>query len=539
MESNRDLKVWMPQLQPGEGQPALPLREQEAERIENCRRKGLQYLQQGGYLAAWQEFEEMRIGHQWPSATPRTRHLPRPVFNIIELMVNHKLAQVLNENMKIVFLPEGRMDLQPEQGQAARFYTRFAEMVWQDLNFGEIVEQALDNAATYGCGIWHFYWDAKKAGRGPFKYSGGIAAEVIDPVNCYFGNPQQRDVQKQPWILIASREEVAKLRVMAKANGLPEMGICADRLGLEFASEAARNELDEQAKATLLTRYFRGENGHIYYAQAAAGQLITPPTDSGLTLYPLEVMSWKIRKNSIYGISEVEGAIPNQKGLNFVMAMMMLSVQDTAWPKILTKPGALNQQLTNVPGEVVVDHYGVGDGIKYLAPAPFSGAALSLVDHIYDLTRGISGLHQVATGEIYNPQMSGAAIVALQQASAMPVEQIKKRFVRALVNIGRIWEDFFKHKYNTSRMLVLENAEGRGERPIRFTPADYVEVPMDLKIDVGPGTSFSDVLMMTNLENFLEKGHISFEEALEFMPDSAVPFRAQLLEQIRQRGREA
>lgn len=514
------------------GGDAALTREGQAALIDDCWRRGMDYLRQGGFLGKWQEFEDMKVGRQWPAATPRTRHLPRPVFNIVELIVNYKTAQVLNENMRIIFLPDkGRGEADT---LAPRLYTDFAQTVWDELSFGETIEQVVDNAATYGSGIWHFYWDPHKKGSGPFRYLGAMGAESLEPANCCFGNPQIRDVQKQPWIVIAKREDISAIRERAKANGLPAAHITGDTLGLENMGEEYRRELEGGAKATLLTRYWRGRDGKIWFAQSACSQLVTPPAGTGLSLYPLELLCWKIRKNSLYGVSEVEGLIPNQKGINFIMAMMMLSVQDNAWPKILAKPGALNQQLTNVPGEVVVDNYAAGEGIKYLAPAPLSTSALALVDRIYELTRSISGAHQVYTGEPYSAQMSGAAIVALQRAAGVPVEQIKKRYMRSLMNIGRIWEDFFKHKYIMERLIT---GDGDGV-PVSFTPGNFRHTAFELKIDVGPGASYSDALMMSNLENFLDKGYITFEEALEFMPDSSIPFKQELLSRIKGRPEE-
>ncbi len=500
--------------------------------INDSWRRGMDYLRRGGFLSSWREFEDMKVGRQWPAATSRTRHLPRPVFNLVELIINYKTAQVLNENMRIIFLPEnirGDEDKNPAPG----LYTNFAQMVWDELSFGEIIEQVVDNAATYGSGIWHFYWDGAKTGKGSFKYIGAMGAESIDPANCCFGNPQLKDIQKQPWIIIAKREDIKKVKEKAAQRGLPVENIGGDNLGLENMGEEYQREPDSGGKITLLTYYWREKTGNIYFSQAVNNQLITPPTDTGLGLYPIEVLCWKIRKNSLYGLSEVEGLIPNQKGLNFIMAMMMLSVQDCAWPKILSKPGALNQQLTNIPGEVVIDNYPAGEGIKYLAPAPLSGLALTLSDRIYELTRSISGTHQVYTGEPYSKNMSGAAIMALQKAAAMPVEQIKKRYIRSLVNIGRIWEDFFKNKYTMTRLIKDYFNEGE---VISFNPSEFKDVSLALKVDVGPGASYSDALMMSNLENFLDKGYISFEDALEFMPDSSVPFKQELLRRIKNRN---
>jgi len=58
--------------------------------------------------------------------------------------------------------------------------------------------------------------------------------------------------------------------------------------------------------------------------------------------------------------------------------MMLLSVQQTAWPKIIAKVGALTQTVTNEPGEILTDHFINGEGIKYMQPPNFSSMPITL-----------------------------------------------------------------------------------------------------------------------------------------------------------------
>jgi len=497
--------------------------------LNNQYQAGRLYQNQMGFGQTWPEYENMKVGKQWPDSTPKTRHLPRPVFNIIELIVHHKTASVLNENIKMLFsVPVG--DEGPLAYEAADSCTDFSRALWDQINQADLNKQVMDMAATTGTGIWHYYWDADYFKPGHHKYAGRLVGESIDPVNCFFGNPQIRNVQEQPWVLIASRERVEQVKKRARQNGLTDYLVAAEPNPNSSYYEAARLEGGEDY-VTLLTRYWRDETGKVLFAQSTSGQMITPPTDTGLTLYPLEVMNWKIRKRSIYGVSEVEGLVPNQRSINFLMAMLLLSVQDTAWPKVLVKPGALNQVLTNMPGEIVVDNSPLGDGIRYMSPAPISGQALSLVEKVYELTRNVVGASEIITGENFTSQMSGAAIIAMQKAASIPVEQIKKRFLRSLVNIGHIWEEFFKAKYGLALPLAGEKQKSR---LVRGT--NYAGIPLDLKVEVGASADYSEALMMANLENFLSQGHITFEEALEFMPDNVVPFKHDLLAKVQERN---
>jgi hypothetical protein len=249
-------------------------------------------------------------------------------------------------------------------------------------------------------------------------------------------------------------------------------------------------------------------------------------------------MSWEKRKKAINGVSEAEGLIPNQKAINFIIAMMLLSVQDTAWPKILAKQGALQQQITNTPGEIIIDYGMQGqDGIKYLQPGNISQFAPLVVDKIMDFTRTLTGASEVATGDPFTKDLNAAAIIAMQNAAKIPIDQIKRRFYRAMEDVGRVWEQFFKAKYVTTRNVTVKDDEGN-DVPMSFNGSQYADVPMKLKIDIGASSSVSESLMMSSLDKFLDKQYIDFPTYLEFVPQNVVPFKDRLKKIIEQQQQE-
>ena len=143
------------------------------------------------------------------------------------------------------------------------------------------------------------------------------------------------------------------------------------------------------------------------------------PLGESVSLYPIELFCWRKRRDSIFGTGEVESILPNQRAINFVVAMLLLSVQQTAWPRLVVKEGALRQLPTNAPGEVLTDHCPEGSGIRYLEPPAYPAQALAAVDKVYELTRATSGVTDVMSGEPFSRSASAQAISALQmQAKA-------------------------------------------------------------------------------------------------------------------------
>lgn len=559
----------------------------ESTKLWQLYQEGLNYQRRMGFASDWPKFERFKAGKQWPEVTEATRNLPRPVFNITDFTVRIKRANVLNQHMKLIYSPaeisEGNESAEaqlmlpaalsmpmgnPLQERHARDgaedFTDFADFIWADLDQDELNDDFIDDAATLGTGILHYYWDSDVSGGLMNRFKGELRGEVIDPVNIFVANPQERRVQKQEWVMISGREDVGALRKLAAENGVRKAErelIVADNETGQEGYDAARQEMDKAAKCTVLTRYYR-INGEVVFDRATRNVLIqsgvpltprpekldfsrfeqtadlpeppepdVPEAESvgayRMTLYPLVVMCWSKRKKSFFGSGEVETIIPNQTAINFNIGMMLLSVQQTAWPKMLVKTGALQQTLTNTPGELVTDYSSGGDGLKYLQPPIFPGVAVGLTDKVIEYTRMLSGVNEVTSGDAFTANMAASAIIALQNQAKQPIESIQKRFYRAVREIGRIWEQFFKAYYIVERSITVP--DGNGKLVVKsFLGERYRDVEYNLDIDVGPAAGYSESLAQATLDKLFDRGHVTLEQYIELAPKNTMPFREQL-----------
>ena len=475
-------------------------------------------------------------GDQWPAPTERTKNLPRPVLNIIEMIVRSKRSSVLDQPVSIVYR-QGSASADEVENQmhqdAAENMTEYAKKVWNTADMDELCSEAVDDAATNGTGIWHFYWDNTVQGGQNTPYIGDIRGEVVDALNFFVANPQIHDIQKQDYILIAQRLKVNAVRKMAEAKGLSKQKvdlIVPDELDSTETYTADRIELDgkENEKVTVVTMYHR-KNGEVVYDKATSGVEICKdvpltPADSmaRIKLYPVAAMSWKLRKACFYGIGEVEGLIPNQKLINFMQGMQGFAVQQMGFPKILVRPGSLKQPLTNEPGEIITD-YSNGNGISYLTPPAFSSAAAQLSSDMIDLTRVVTGTTEVATGESMGANMAASAIIALQNQAQTPINETQRRFWRAVKDIGRIWAEFFKTYCSTPREIVMDVGDDVQVRV--FTGSDYAGYDFDLQVDVGASSEYSAVLAQATLDKMLDRGDITIDQYIELSDPNVAPFK--------------
>lgn len=503
--------------------------------IEKQYKEGLSYKRRMGFLEKWPEYERFKAGDQWPPVGPRTQNLPRPVFNVIKMIETHKVATVMSEQIKMIFSPQELPD--SEDDGVGDLFSRFSDATWERIKQDELNEEGLDIAANTGTGIWHYYWDNMAKGGKREPWVGEMQGEILDPINVFFGNPQQRQVQKQPYILVSSRDDVANVKRYAKNNGLSDEMvnmIKPDKDTQDQGYDMAKVEVDGEGKVTVVTRYRKDKDEKVLFCKSAAGITIKKETDTGLSLYPIAVMQWDRRKKSIFGVGDTEGLIPNQKAVNMLVAMQILSVQLTGWPKLVYKTGAIDPwKVTNAPGEMIEDRQpvGQGDGVKYLAPVAISASAANLVEAILGYTRQMTGADDAATGTAPSADLNATAIMLLQKAAAVPIESIKRRFYRLIEDVGRIWEDFWKVKYNITRQIILKEDDGE-EYAEMFNGSHYRDVELNLKIDVGPSSTYSESLVLSSLQEARARGDMTFEQFLRYAPKNVVPYRDRLLKEM-------
>lgn len=492
---------------------------------------GLAWQRSMGFEEKFPLYVRFKEGDQWPPATRRTRNLPRPVFNMVEMFIRTKRAVILDSPITMHCRPAAGAASAQLAVTGARDFTDYARQLWKRLRQDELNSLLVDDAATEGTGILHYFWDTSVRGSGSLPFVGEVRGESIDPLAVVFSDPQLHDVQKQRWLLLRQRLPLTEVQALARANGMPEEQVRLLRADREPGPYAGVRESDADRRVTVLTRYFRRE-GEVWFEKSVRSHVLSkarPLTPEGsaarMTLYPVALLPWKLRKGCIFGIGEAECLLPSQKALNYNMAMMLLSVQQTGWPKLLTRPGALQQPVTNEPGELLVDHWqGGGDGVKYLQAPTFSSLAVSLSEKVLALSRDVNGVGQVTTGDTDRMNLAASAIIAMQNQARTPIREIQSRFYRVLEGVGAIWLEFFRCYCTTPRPVAAEG-DITASMPRSFVGADYAGLEFEMTLDVGASSEYSEALSQATLDRLLEMGGITVDQYVELSSPNAVPFR--------------
>lgn len=521
-------------------------------------------------------FVKFYEGDQWPAPTANTKNLPRPVVNIIKMICRAKKSAILSVPVRLKFEAE---DLRAD---VVRF-NNFSDYIQKEYGQEALDKRAIDDAVKKGTYVYHYYWDSEVRGKKGVK-EGGLSCEIIDPLCAFFADPTETDEQKQEWILIASRENVRSVRAKCDADVDPDL-IVSD--GAESKYGTVEQEGDKLC--TVLTRYFR-RNGEVYCEKAtksviinkafpitpdleAAGRElgIDPPNNdlpdnhkgeelrpSGVRahLYPVVVGNYEPREGSIFGLGEVEGLIPNQKAINFNLAMTLLNNQELAWGKYIVMPNALKgQRITNEPGQVLVDYSGTGNGIKKMNEQAIHGQPLQIVETMTQLTRAVTGSTEVMTGETLGASMSGAAIAQLQSQAQQPVEELRDSFWLVKEKQGKVLAQFFKLFYCDKEFTYKAKDKPAGMLPPElqgeiapgtmqsleaeeqlindtFSSADYANVDFSVVVEATAGTKASTAGDINMLDVLVAKGAISVKTYVKSYPTDALSNRSELLRAV-------
>jgi len=509
----------------------------------------LTYLSQIGLKAGAPRFVDMYEGRQWPPVTELTRNMPRPVINIIKMVARNKKSGVLSSPVKLHYKTDSKSDTEK--------IDHFAEYIAKEIELEERDSEAIDDKIKKGTCCWHFYWDKSAAGKRG-NTDGAVAVEIIEPLNVHLANPNEKDEQKQKWIIISSREEWDAVEAKTPKK-------YKDKL-VTTASDSAYQETEQEGTKyiTILTEYFRDKTGAVFFQKHTKAGAISDPTpmtpqvveqmglmeaEDGLPdadseietptstrvfeRYPVVIGVWDERDKSAYGIGEVESLEHNQKAINLGMALQLLKIQHEAFGKWLVKEDALvGQEINNSIAQVLIDHSKLGDGVKKIAETPISGTPMNIINGLLEQTRMVTGATEVMTGEIIGANMSGAAIATLQAQAMKPIEEKQKSFWRDKQRQGLILAEFFRFYYDNREFSYEEkDADGKVEQKTdTFIGSEYMEGDFRVVVEAGAAATFSESGDIAMLEQLLAKGLISGQTFAEAYPDSALSNKTKIRE---------
>lgn len=519
----------------------IPTGEEIQKRFEKC----FDFNSRIGLYDTVQVNEDFFIGNQWQGV--ESNGLPTPTFNFLKQVVLFQVATITSDNLTLQATPMPSVspyDTKTLEQIAEITSHQYAAIIERNRIVTKLRE-FLRNAAVDGDGCMYFHFNPDVENGQLVK--GEIEAEVIENTRVYFGNPNCRDVQRQPFIILSRRAMVDDVRWYAE--DMKQAGQCKleNVDDIKADSEKWQNKYDSftDDKVTVLTYLFKNrDTGTIWCIEATETGIIREAYNTEYTLYPLIWINWDYIHDCYHGQSMLTGLLPNQKFINKIFAMVGISLLTTAFPKVVYDQTRITRWDGGV-GQAVGVRGNVNDVAKTIDGAAVNPQIAQFMELCISKTRSFLGASDVAMGDSRPDNTS--AIIALQRAANTPMELTKQNLYQCVEDMGRIFMDIMSVRYGVRRVEFtqrLGSTDGLTplgmDLPDRMVTVEFDfsvlrKVQMGVKQDVGASSYWSEIANMQTLDNLLMNGHIDAVQYLERMPNGYVARKQELIDELKAR----
>ena len=502
--------------------------------------KGVSFNTQINLYDTVKENENFFIGKQWEGV--ESNGLPTPVFNFLKRVTLFQIATISSNNLSMQATPlnsTSRYELGDLEQVTDVLNKQFAELFERNKIVTK-VREFMRNAAVDGDGATYSWFDPDmETGQ---EAKGGIVTEIIENTRIIFGNPNERNVQEQPYVIIPMRKQVEYVKNLAEKNGVRKDDIDS----IKADSEAYDNKMDALTddRVSMYVYLYRDfETGTIHSYKCTQNVELEADKDTELKFYPITWMNWDYIQDCYHGQALISQLLPNQKFVNKAFAMAMISLMTTAYPKIVYDKTRIPKWDSRVGAAIGVNGGDMNSIAKIIDPAQIRPQIGQFIDLAVNYTQNFMGASDAALGDTRPDNTS--AIIALQRASNAPLELVKLNMYESIEDLGRIYLDMMRVYYGTRYVQVkFLSKQEMNNQPLGMSlqneefnkPFDFSilnEIPMSLKLDVGASSYWSEITTVQTLDNLLMQGKIELVDYLERIPEGYVSKKQELIDKLK------
>ena len=248
-----------------------------------------------------------------------------------------------------------------------------------------------------------------------------------------------------------------------------------------------------------------------------------------MTLYPICFMNWERVKNCYHGQSIIEGLIPNQMAINKLSALAQRFIRQQAFPRVFYDETKLDRWVEGIAPIAVR-----GDPTRIVSTdthnISMSSQVGEYIDKYVTLTKDLMGASDAALGNVQPDNTS--AIIAVQKATAVPLELVRQSYYQFVEDFVRICVDQMRIFYGKRTVVTEDDAGADQEVTFDFsTLSDYV---LEFNVDIGTAAYWSEMTSIQSLDNLFAKQLVDPVTYLESVPSSAIPNKAKIVEKAKE-----
>ena len=486
---------------------------------------GKDYKRRIGLYETVRENERFYRGDQWHGV--HAENLPKPVFNIVRRVADYLTSTITPGKVSIYYTSEKAPFVKDERlaekiSRATAVLTDNAAYRWEKDKMDSKLYALVSDAAITGDGVAYCYFNGERGGEGEFI--GDISTDVINSTDLFVADVNRADIQSQEYVILSGRASVASLRREAKKYGVEKrdiLKIVPDEEGLsDRSADLSSVELDgdDEAKATYLIKFWR-EDGAVCFEKSTK-ECVIRRAKTPCRLYPVAYFNWFTTKNSFHGTSPISGMIPNQKYINRAYAMVMKHMSDTAFSKVIYDKSKI-PEWSNEVGEAIaaVSGTNVSDAVSVVGVGKLQDEYLDFISNVISVTKELGGATETALGNITPTNTS--AILAIQEASKIPLKLVRAAVYQFIEDVANIWADMMCAYFTSDRLLPYVDEKGKDTSDkVDFSLFDGDRIKA--RVDVVDTSSYSASITLSILDKLLDGGHITVEQYLKRLPSDYI-----------------
>lgn len=490
--------------------------------------KGSNYISEKGLVDKTKEQYRFYLGDQWYGL--ETGGEVMPMYNFIKPTVRYKISTICQNKMAVTYSDMNAKDENVEIFKAMNI--KFSEN-WEKANMNDVCWKVVKGAAIAGDSYTFWYANHK--------------CQLIDNTAVLLGDEQNHDIQEQPWIIIRERRFVTDIKEEAKANGVSQEEIDTITSDVDNDFQLNNNtdvDFGRDDGKCLSLIYMEKVDGVVWIGRTTMNCMYQPMKPmkytrggmyegSGLSLYPIVNFVWEDQPDSARGHAEVREHIPNQIQINRLLAQRAIAVKQCAFPRLAYDINSVNnpEDLDTIGAAIELqgNTQAINTMVTYLNPAGLNGEGTALSNELLTTTRELAGASENILGQIDPTRVAATAIAALQEASAVNVNEQVSKFETYVEDTARLWWEL-DIVYND--MVTTEDTEGN---PIVVTPDQMEMLTPDVRVDVSQDTAFTKESGLARMDKLLEMGQLTLEEWVQLLPQNSPLPKAELLKLMEQR----
>lgn len=469
-------------------------------------------------------------GYQWEGCKTGKEELP--VLNFIKPICKYKISMVAQNLMSIVF---NSISENSNANFACEALTKLAQKQWEKSKMDNLCWDIIKNSCISGESYLYSY-----VKNGGFSICNNdfpqIQVKCVEGSNVYFANEENPNIDQQDYIIISEKQDVAKIREIARKNKISSIDIEKITCDENFNENDTLPQQGEEKCISLL--FMRKTNRGIEFCRCVKSVIYEPfKVVEGLKSYPIAVMKWEKQMDSARGLSGVKHMIANQLEVNKTVARRAVIVKRFAYPiMVYDNEKVPNPEGLSVAGTLVgvdnLESTPLNSLINYISPAPVSQDAQILQNELIMLTRELEGATDAAIGQIDPTKASGEAIRAARDQAVVPLNEQISNYKQFVEDVAIVWFNLWKAYFKSTIKIV-----GKENKEQYLNCKDLQKLEPNIKIDVSPVDPFSKLSREIVLEKLMMQNQISFDEYVNALGnDSSAPKNklAEILEKRRE-----